>query len=275
MTDYFKSNQDLWNRLTGINARSEFYDLAGFSAGESSLREPELSEVGAVAGKRLLHLQCHFGMDTLSWARSGAHVTGVDFSDEAITLARSLSAELDIPARFVHSDIYDLPLHPDLQDETFDIVFTSYGVLTWLPDVLRWAKVVRHFLNPGGTFYVVEFHPFVYLFDDANMEELRLKYPYFHTDAPITTETEGSYADRGADLRHIEYSWSHTLSDYLNALTEVGLRIEWMHEFPWSTYGCFPHLKMERYAHGRWRATNEGRVLPLMFSVRASLEDGR
>ncbi|MCP9495478.1 MAG: class I SAM-dependent methyltransferase [Pyrinomonadaceae bacterium MAG19_C2-C3] len=269
MTDYFTSNQSLWNRLTEINARSEFYDVAGFKAGALSLREPELTEVGDVAGKRLLHLQCHFGMDTLSWARMGAHVTGVDFSDEAINLARSLSQELNLPATFIHSNIYDLPAHPALRDEQFDIVFTSYGVLTWLPDLRRWAQVVRRFLRRGGVFYVVEFHPFVYMFDDANTENLRLKYPYFHTEEPLAIEITGSYADLEANLRHIEYSWTHTLSDYLIALNEAELRVEWMHEFSWSAYNCFPHLKLEEDETGRWQSKNDGRVLPLMFSIRA------
>lgn len=273
MTDYFTSNQSLWNRLTEINSRSEFYDVEGFKAGASSLREPELTEVGDVAGKRLLHLQCHFGMDTLSWARRGAQVTGVDFSDEAITLARSLGQELSIAATFIRSNIYDLSAHEELRDQQFDIVFTSYGVLTWLPDIRRWAQVVHRFLKPGGIFYVVEFHPFVWMFDDARTEALRLKYPYFHTEEPLAIEVSGSYADRDADLQHVEYSWTHTLSDYFNALTDAGLRVEWIHEFPWSTYDCFPFLKMEKDEAGRWWSKNEGSVLPLMFSIKARLVD--
>jgi 2-polyprenyl-3-methyl-5-hydroxy-6-metoxy-1,4-benzoquinol methylase len=134
MDEYRRANQSLWNEYTRINAASRMYDLEGFKAGRNSLKALELGEVGPVAGKRLLHLQCHFGMDTLSWARQGAQVTGIDFSPEAIQLARSLAGELGLPATFINCDLYDLPNH---LHETYDVVFTSYGVLTWLSNLPR------------------------------------------------------------------------------------------------------------------------------------------
>ncbi len=143
MDEYLKKNKELWNELTAIHAGSEFYDVDGFKRGKCSLSSIELEELGDVSGKSLLHLQCHFGLDTLSWARLGARVTGVDFSDKAIDLARSLSRDLKIEADFVQSDIYDLP---DNLDGEFDIVFTSGGVLPWLPDLKRWAEIITHFL---------------------------------------------------------------------------------------------------------------------------------
>jgi 2-polyprenyl-3-methyl-5-hydroxy-6-metoxy-1,4-benzoquinol methylase len=157
MDEFLKANQKLWNEWTTEHENSPFYDLDGFKAGRERLRSIELEEVDDVRGKSLLHLQCHFGMDALAWARHGAIVTGVDLSNDSITLAQSLSKELNIPANFVCSDVLTLPDH--LQGQ-FDIVFTSYGILHWLRDLKRWAQVIAHFLKPGGFFYIVEDHPF-------------------------------------------------------------------------------------------------------------------
>ena len=156
MDERLKANLDAWNQMARIHAGSRGYRLAEFKAGQNVLKPIELREVGDVRGKSLLHMQCHFGLDTMSWARMGAKVTGVDFSDEAIKLARSISGELKIPARFVQSNIYDAP---DVVHEQFDIVFTSYGALCWLPDITRWAQVAASFVKPGGFFYMAEFHP--------------------------------------------------------------------------------------------------------------------
>ncbi len=165
MDSYTQANRALWNAWTLLHEKSEEYDVPGFRAGRCALKPIELAEVGDVAGKTLLHLQCHFGLDTLSWARRGARVTGVDFSDEAIRLARSLSSELAIPAEFIRSDIYELDR---VLDREFDIVFTSYGVLVWLSDIRLWGRTVARFLKPGGIFYIAELHPITMIFD--NME---------------------------------------------------------------------------------------------------------
>ena len=146
------TNRRNWNERTPVHAATEFYDVEGFKAGRMTLTDVERREVGDVDGKTLLHLQCHFGLDTMSWARLGAMATGVDFSDAAIDLARSLNDELELHTRFIHSDVYDLP---DVLDEEFDIVFTSYGVLVWLPHLDRWASVIHRMLRPGGTFHIV------------------------------------------------------------------------------------------------------------------------
>ena len=173
---YMEANRRSWDARTPTHFGSRFYDVDGFRAGASSLNSIEVEEVGDVDGKSLLHLQCHFGMDTMSWARLGARTTGVDFSEEAISRARSLSEELDIDAKFVVSNVYDLP---DVLDGRFDVVFTSYGVLTWLPDLDRWAEVVAHFLEPGGFFYIVDGHPFGSVFyNEEDAVGLRPFYPY-------------------------------------------------------------------------------------------------
>ena len=180
MDERLKTNLAKWNALVPVHARSKMYDVAGFKAGRISLHELELAEVGDVRGKSLLHLQCHFGHDTMSWARLGAEVTGLDFSDEAIKLARSLIDELKIPARFICADIYDTGA---VLGDQFDVVFTSYGAITWLPDMQRWAQIIAQSLKPGGFFYIADEHPFASIFnhrDDAST--LTIQYRYFCED---------------------------------------------------------------------------------------------
>jgi SAM-dependent methyltransferase len=263
--EFKQANRELWNARTGVNARSETYDLAGFKAGHSSLHPIETAEVGDVAGKRLLHLQCHFGLDTLSWARLGAQVTGVDFSEQAIALAQSLAAELALPARFLCSDVYELP---HLLDEQFDVLFTSAGVLCWLNDLPRWAQIVAHLLKPGGTFYIREFHPLAMVFEnEGDITDLQVKYPYFHSPEPLRWEANGSYADPTADVHGVSYEWQHSLADVLNALLGAGLRLEFLHEFPYCSYPMFPF--MEQGPDGNWHLRRYGDIVPLMFSLRA------
>lgn len=180
MNDYQTTNQDVWNAWTPLHETSDFYDLPGFKSGKSSLRSIERSELADVAGRSLLHLQCHFGLDTLSWARKGAIVTGVDFSDQSIALAQSLSTELAIPATFVCSDIEHLP-----------------GVLPWLRELRRWAEVIAHFLAPNGIFYLVDDHPLMRTLRTNDAGELAVANSYFFTEAPSRIEARGSYAAPG------------------------------------------------------------------------------
>jgi len=261
---YFKKNRKMWDGLASLHIASEFYDVDGFKKGKTSLTFVEREELGAVSDKSLLHLQCHFGLDTMSWARLGARVTGVDFSEKAITLAQSIAQELKIDARFIQGNIYDLPR---LLDGQFDIVYTSYGVLCWLPDLKKWGRVIGHFLKRNGVFYMVEFHPIRSVFDDdGNMKE-----PYFHSKKPIKWEGSGSYADPSADFKHVSYEWLHSLGDVVNALTEAGLRIEFLHEFPFSTSGDCPFLKKRK--DGLWYHKNKNIKIPLMFSIKAKKTD--
>jgi SAM-dependent methyltransferase len=240
--------------------------VEGFKAGTSSLRALEVEELGDVAGKSLLHLQCHFGLDTLSWARRGATVTGADFSDHAIAAAGALAKEVNLTARFVLSDLYHLP---DVLDGQFDIVYTSYGVLFWLPDLRRWANVIAHFLKPGGAFYIVEYHPFAAVFENENAGDFEVAYPYFHGPEPLEFETSGSYADRTADFHFPEYGWDHPLSDIINALLAAGLRLEYLHEFPYCFEQRFPF--MVHGADGRWRfAGRTNNMIPVLFSLKAT-----
>ena len=217
---YFDQNENLWNNRVAVHLRSKLYDMPGFLKGKSSLTEIEANALGDVNGKSLLHLQCHFGQDTLSWARQGAIVTGVDFSKKAIESAEQLAADLDLTARFIHSNVYDLPL---VLKEKFEVVFTTFGAIPWLPDLEAWAKMIGQFLNKGGTFYLAEFHPAFYLF---NFENFQIEYNYFNKGAPYEEIVEGTYADQTAKIKDKEYFWNHSLQEVIMPLLENGLQLE-------------------------------------------------
>lgn len=266
----FAANKALWNAWTALHAGGEFYDLEGFKAGGVRIRPYEIEMVGDVTGKSLLHLQCHFGIDTLSWARLGARVTGADLSPDAIELARSLADELDLrEARFVCANLYDLP---DALEGTFDVVYTSRGVLGWLPDIRGWARVVAHFLAPGGRFFITEAHPVANVFENEGVQpgELRLTYPYWEHTNPLTFEVKGSYADPSADVGDdlTEHSWDHGLGEIVTSLIDAGLRIETLVEHP------FLDWKVDflvEDSEGTWRLpAGTAGELPLMFSLVAS-----
>ncbi|MFN8556451.1 MAG: class I SAM-dependent methyltransferase [Dehalococcoidia bacterium] len=262
------ANRARWNEMARVHYGTAFYDVAGFRAGRNRLHRIEREELGDVRGKRLLHLQCHFGLDTLSWARLGAVVTGVDFAGDAIALARRLSAETGVPGDFVEANIYDLPAALDAPG-AFDIVFTSYGAINWLPDLDGWAGVVAHFLKPDGVFYIVEAHPMAWLFDDRpGTADLRVHYPYFSAPEPLSDDVQGTYADPNAVLEHTrEYYWPHPLGEIVTALATAGLRIEYLHEHPVVAWQMFPF--MEQDADGYWRLTGPQGDIPLMFSLLA------
>jgi SAM-dependent methyltransferase len=265
MSEFHETNRRLWDGWTEIHRDSPFYDVDAFRAGASSLNSIELEAVGEVAGTDLIHLQCHFGLDTLSWARRGARVTGVDFSDRAIALARELSVELEIPAEFHCLEVTELP--PEWSDR-FDVAFTSYGVLPWLPDLGAWAESIARVLRPGGAFHLVEFHPFSSMLDDTG----RIRHPYFHTGEPDRYQVEGSYADPSAPFRHDAYEWAHSLSEIHQAIRAAGLEILDFKEYPFSPYGCYPYL--EESEPGRWTVRESPVPFPLVFSIHATKRRG-
>jgi 2-polyprenyl-3-methyl-5-hydroxy-6-metoxy-1,4-benzoquinol methylase len=264
MDAYLETNRRHWDELVPIHLQSAYYDLEAFKAGKSSLHAIEIEELGEVAGKTMLHLQCHFGIDSLSWARRGAKVTGADFSPEAISAARRLAAQTGIEAQFVESEVYSLP---ETLDAQFDIVFTSYGVLSWLPDLNGWASLVAHFLVPGGTFYIAELHPIGGMFD-TSADELRANQPYFSRGEPLRFDDDGSYADLEAKLTNrTTYSWAHPVSTVATALIDAGLRLEFIHEFPYSIERWFPF--MERGDDGYYHMPESMPLIPLLYSIRA------
>ena len=263
MDERLRINRNNWNERAPVHAASDFYDVAGFKAGRITLTDIERQEVGDVSGKTLLHLQCHFGLDTMSWSRLGAKATGVDFSDAAIGLARALEEELGLGVRFICSNIYDLP---DALEEQFDIVFTSYGVLDWLPDIARWAEVVSNHLKPSGVFYIVEFHPFANVFEPSESGDMAPVYRYFHHEL-FLEGGEPSYA--GMEIIETPtYEWPHSLGDIVCVLIDAGLKIEFLHEFPFTCYQAYP--VMERGDDGWWRFPKHNESFPQMFSIRAT-----
>ena len=258
---YFLTNKTNWDNRVPIHRDSSFYDIQSFKNGKNSLNHIEISELGNVKGKTVLHLQCHFGLDSLSWSRLGAKVTGIDFSEKAIDLANQLNAELDMDATFVCCNVYDLE---QCLNAKYDIVFTSYGVIGWLPDLQRWAKIISHFLKPGGTFYMAEFHPYVWMFDD---NFTRIEYSYFNVGV-IETDNENTYANRTEEFNHKEYSWNHPISDVVNALIGAGLNISMLHEYDYSPYDCFKN--MVKKEDGKFYISGMENKLPMIYSIKAS-----
>lgn len=257
-----EANRAQWDERTAIHVGTAFYDVEGFKQGRSTLKAVELAELGEVAGKRLLHLQCHFGLDTLSWARRGARVTGVDFSAEAIAVAAKLAKEVGLEANFVCSDIYGLSKN---LEGRFEIVFTSYGVLVWLPDLPRWAEVIAGLLDDGAVFYLVEEHPLGATLVEEKPNLVAAE-SYFDT-GPIVVQAAGTYAAPHVSLSNeISYQWQHSLSDVINALIGAGLQIEFLHEFPFSGWQRLP--SMVRGEDGWWRLPGRD-DLPFLFSLRA------
>jgi predicted TPR repeat methyltransferase len=250
--DYFEMNRIGWDRRAKVHIESAFYDVNGFLAGKTSLREIERRELKEVAGRSLLHLQCHFGLDTLSWTRMGARCTGVDISPVAIESARDLAKRSGLDARFVCSDVYSF--HRGV-DDRYDIVFTSYGAVCWLPDLKRWAEVVSSNLAMGGIFYMVEFHP---------IYDLLAGYSYFTTDVP-DVEEEDTYTENGTDAVAELATWAHPLSNVVNALVSHGIQIEQLNEFPFSPYNCF--ADMEEREPGRFYLKHRGQDVPIVYSL--------
>jgi len=261
------TNRALWDELTDIHLQAPWYRVAELRAGTKALDPLVTGEVGAVAGQRLLHLQCHFGVDTLCWARLGAEVTGVDFSARAIAAARDLAQDLGLPATFVQSDLYALPAALDTAG-SFDLVFSSWGVLVWLPDLTRWAQIIAAYLKPGGRFYLAESHPFLNVFyNDDDAQGLQVHYPYFYDAAPRYWPPGPDYADGSKSTTNPSHEWQHSLGEIQNALIAAGLRIEFLHEHPFLSWKYFPF--MEQGADRWWRLPAAYPAMPLSFSLQA------
>lgn len=255
---YLETNRLQWDKRTSIHKDSDFYDLQGFLDGKNKLHALEIEEVGHVKGKSLLHLQCHFGLDTLSWARLGAKVTGIDISPQAIELAQSTAAQAKLDAQFIVSDVYSV--NENVKDH-FDIVFTSYGTIVWLDDLTKWAEVITARLKKGGFFYMIDFHPLVESYDSKSME---LKYPYFNT-GPVEEFGQHTYTD-GPELNMTEITFSHSFSEIINSLISVGLKLEFFNEFDYTTHDCFEN--MVEFEPRKYRFKEMNVAMPMMYSMK-------
>ena len=257
---YFDTNRQTWNAKVPIHAESEFYDLKNFKNGKSSLNSYEITALGNLSEKKLLHLQCHFGQDTLSLSRMGATCTGVDIADEGIKLARKLNLELNLNAHFVCCNVLETS---NYIAEKFDIVFTSYGTIGWLPDLNPWAKMIYERLKPDGFFYIVEFHPIAWMFD-YTVSPPKMKYAYQQQDA-IYEEYEGTYANKNAKMVSKEYGWNHSLGEVVTSLVNAGLSIEYLKEHAASPYDVFPGLVKNKQAMFEL----PDNLYPLIFEIKA------
>jgi SAM-dependent methyltransferase len=261
--EYLEANRANWDERVLIHAWGKFYDVASFKAGQERLQPFEISEVGDVSGKDLVHLQCHFGIDTLSWARRGAQVTGLDFSAPAVEQASKLAAELGLEADFVQSDVYEAV--EALGGRTFDVIYTGRGALNWLPNVGRWAGVAAALVCPGGFLYLCEFHPITEVFGD---DDLTVEHDYFQGESPQVWDEPGTYADLEAETVHnTTYEWNHALGDVVSALVEAGLVLEFLHEHDYTLFPRWPFL--EKSGFDTYRLPEGVPRLPLMYSLRA------
>ena len=259
--DFFKTNKETWNEKVKVHSQSDMYDLEAFKNGKSSLMPYELEALDDVNGKSLLHLQCHFGQDTLSWSRLGAKCVGVDLSDEGIDLARKLNSELNLNAKFECCNVLDTSR---FVKETFDIVFTSYGVIGWLPDLKLWGKMISEKLKKGGVFFIAEFHPIVWMFDYLEGKAI-MKYGYMQQEA-IYEEYQGTYADKDSKMISKEYGWNHGLGEVVSVLTEAGLHIEYLKEYDESPYDVLPNLIQ---TESNMYVTKD-KLYPLIFTLKAT-----
>lgn len=270
MEDYRQLNRANWNDRVAIHWDSEEYEVQRYVDDPSHISgivEFDSHEVGPVAGKSLLHLQCHIGTDTISWARLGANVTGLDFSDASIDAASKLFDLAGSKGRFVVSDLYEAP--EALPNEQFDVVYTGIGSIGWLPNIRRWADVVSHFVRPGGLFYIREGHPVTWsVTQDRDDDLLVIEDPYFEVDAPLVEENEKSYFGEGTLEHRRVHEWNHGIGETVTALIDAGLRIESLKEYQFTEWQALPVLR--KSDDGRWRLVDRPERLPLSYSIRAT-----
>ena len=264
--EYRVLNRDWWNEVTPLHETSALYDLEGFVAGAEILDPVELAELGNVAGKRLVHLQCHFGMDTLAWERHGAEVTGLDFSASAIESATALAKRLGSAATFVEADVYRAR---DVLHGAFDVVYTGRGALNWLPDLGRWAEVVASLLAPGGVLYLIEIHPLVLCLDDDKVA-LSTNYSYFFEPEGVRLEEGGDYAEPTAELHATAtHEWTHHLGEVIRAVLDAGLVLELVSEHDHLCYQPWPFLEPDPVHKGIFRLPPGQPKIPLLYSLKA------
>lgn len=255
--DHHETNRQTWNEMSDIHFEHPDYKLQKFLNGWSNLKEIELNALGDVSGKKLLHLMCHFGMDTLCWARRGAIVTGVDISDRSIELAHKLKKMASLEGTFVRSDVIDLI---GLIDDRFDFVFQSHGTLCWLADLIPWAKTIAHYLKPGGMFFIVDSHPTFTLFQDD-------EFTYLQSE-PVIFENDTDYCDRKHVLKGNQVEYQHPMGRIINSLIEAGLVIEDLQEYDKGFWAV--EEDWVRTNDGYWYPPDGPPRYPIMFSLKAT-----
>ncbi|APU21284.1 class I SAM-dependent methyltransferase [Actinoalloteichus sp. GBA129-24] len=262
---WLSGNQAMWDARVPLHTASDWYDVDGFRRGELALDDLERSGVGDVRGRSLLHLQCHIGLGTLSWTRLGADATGVDFSGEAIIQARALAKDLGLPTRFERAEVSSCRLN-----RTFDVCFTSWGVLMWLPDLAAWARTIAVHLHPGGEFFLAEGHPHLFIWDDVRDGAGYLpRNPYFAHQQPVIDSEASTYVDPSMSIGLPQYRWNHPLSEVVTAVAAAGLRITELTEhsrLPWQPLSWM----VPDQDPGWWRIDRD--PFPLSFTLKAVKE---
>ncbi len=261
VNDYFKINKNAWDKKTPVHVASSLYNVDEIKKGGTSLNRIEIDGLGDVKDKRILHLQCHFGLDSISLTKMGAEVLGVDFSPKAIEQARKFAKELNVSTRFFEANIYDL----DRIVEEFDIVFCSYGCICWFPDLNKWAKGISKMMANNAFFYIVDFHPLLHTLDCLLSDTRR---SYFYSDEPFKREWHGTYADYNSDIETIEYNWNHSIAEIIRSLKNNGLKINDFQEYPYLPKEWFPNLVKGK--DGLYRVKDFEDIYPLLFSIKAT-----
>jgi 2-polyprenyl-3-methyl-5-hydroxy-6-metoxy-1,4-benzoquinol methylase len=266
-----RANQANWNDRVAIHLGPNGYDVTGLSADRTRLSgtvKIDAPRLGSLAGLQVAHLQCHIGTDTLSLTRLGATCVGLDFSPDAIVVARALAAETNAPMTFVESSVYDAC---DVMGQgQFDLVYTTCGVINWLPDIGRWASVVAALLKPGGRVYLRDTHPILYALDENRLPgEVVLKYPYTERGQALAMDEETSYAGEGTMANTRTYEWNHSVAEIIQAMIEAGLTITQVADeniLEWEFYEGQPVV-----SPGQWGLPPELAMrIPLMLRVQAT-----
>ena len=269
--EWHRSNRANWDERVGVHIGPGGYDLSDLRAGRGRLNAIEEAELPPIEGKRVAHLQCHFGRDSLTLAQRGAEVAGLDFSGPAIDVARELAGELGLAdrARFVHADLYDA-LEAIPEPHRYDLVFVTWGAICWLPDIARWAAIVTGLLRPGGSLFLAEGHPAAYVFDDETGSPEGMPgwfAPYFSREPVIATDP-GDYVDPRARLTNTTiYNWIHPIGEVVTSLIESGMTLDWLHEHDAVAWRMFRILVEDASGLYRWPGKP---WLPLAFSLAAT-----
>lgn len=269
---YFDDNRHNWND------RARLHEEAGYGIdkllSDRDYITPEVEQdkdlIGDLTNKDVLHLQCHLGTDTISLARLGARrVLGLDLSDESLRRARNLAKKAGASIDFIEGNVYDAR---EVIVGDFDLIYTSLGVLCWLPDITAWGRVVASLLKSGGKFIIRDDHPMFMTIGEDVRDGFKIEQPYFEQSQPMTWEDEGSYIETDASLEKVKntrnHQWNHALSEIIMALINAGLQIDLVSESQHAAWNIWPHL-MEKYSDGSYRLKKHSEVLPLQFLISA------
>lgn len=257
--EYIEKNKLAWEEKVQHDILSEYYDVSSFLSGNSTLDQLEMDGLGDVKNKKLLNLQCYFGLESLSLERLGADVTGLDFCNNAINQAILIRNKAGLKTKFINANVYD---SATILDKQYDIIFSSYGSICWLPDLSKWVENIYKLLKLGGFFYLIDFHPLLISFNLSKSKSI--KHSYFNSELPLELTRTGTYADNNAKIKTIDYNWNHSLSEIFSAFISKNMKIEDFKEYPYIPLNAFPNLikQIDGYNHVK----ND--MFPVLFTLK-------